>query len=109
MQTRLKRILSVSIFVALIPGVIYILWGKQFLSAYDKYKTWQSKYIQLKTIENQLRLKVYQKKYFVRKLLTDPTFRDQVIHEQDGYLNANECVVRFKPIRELQPESDSTL
>ena len=88
----------------LLIALIYVFWGRKFYSAYQKYCLWKNKKLVLEQKIKKLNFTIYQKKYFIKKLMTDPKFREYVAHEQNGFLKANEYVIYFKQTEELHTE-----
>ncbi len=76
--------------------MIYILWGCEFYSAYKKYCLWKNKRLILEQKIKKLNFSIYQKKYFIKKLMTDRSFREHFAHEKNGFLNTNEYVIYFR-------------
>lgn len=85
-------------------AMIYAFWGCKFYVAYKQYRLWESNRLMLEEKIKKLSISIYQKKYFIKKLMTDRNFRDYVAHEQNGFLNTNEYVIYFKTNEELHSE-----
>lgn len=92
---RQKIVIYIIVFLGLLLG-IYNFWGKRFYASYMHYKALTLKRIQYETLIDDLKLEVMAKKYFIKKLMTDPGFREHVAHEQAGFLRTGEYVIRFK-------------
>lgn len=93
--SRKKIIFYSFIFLGLIVGG-YVFWGRQFYAAYVRYRVLKKERIKFEALVSNLHLEVMNKKYFIKKLMTDPVFREHVAHEQFGVLRKNEYVIRFK-------------
>ena len=93
--SRKKIVFYSFILLGLMIGV-YAFWGRQFYAAYARYKVLKEKRVEFETLVNGLRFEVMSKKYFIKKMMMDPAFREHVAHEQSGFLRKNEYVIRFK-------------
>lgn len=99
------KIISV-IFIAL---AIYWFWGKPFRCSFRNYQNWKNKNVQLQQTISHIRKQVLSKKYFIRKLMTDATFRERFLREKNGFLYPHERVVFFKTHENLDRESKKSL
>ena len=103
---RTKKIISCLWLAIMFVAMIYVFWGRKFYSAYKKYCLWKNNRIILEQKIKKLKFSICQKKYFIRKLMTDRTFREYVAHEQNGFLSSNEYVIYFKQNEELHTNID---
>ena len=101
---RTKKIILFCFVVISMIAMIYVFWGCKFYVAYKQYRLWESNRLMLEEKIKKLSISIYQKKYFIKKLMTDRNFRDYVAHEQNGFLNTNEYVIYFKTNEELHSE-----
>ena len=102
-----KKFIFFTFFIIIVIAMIYILWGHKFYAAYKQYRLWEKNKIILEEKIKKLNLSIFKKKYFIKKFMIDRNFREQVAHEQNGFLNANEYVVYFKKIEKLTPDKKS--
>lgn len=96
-----KKIILFGGVVISVIAMIYAFWGHKFYVAYEQYCLWKNNRLILEEKIKKLNLSIYQKKYFIKKIMTDRNFREYVAHEQNGFLNANEYVIYFKQNEKL--------
>jgi hypothetical protein len=78
------------------------IWGKQFFKSYHLYRALRDKNSLLVQHLEASRVHLSQKQHFVRKVETQPSFREKLIREHLGFVKEKEYVIRF-----LTPESDA--
>ena len=74
---------------------IYFFWGKRFQNAYRQYQALHAQREHLEADVKHYRLQIATKRYFIRKLMTDAYFREQVAHEQIDFAKMHEYVIYF--------------
>ena len=92
LKTFLRRLLLLS----LAAYVIYALWGRRFLDAWCYYRAIRAQREHLEIEVKRYRLQVATKRYFIRKLMTDADFREQVLREQIDYVGEDEYAIYFR-------------
>lgn len=102
-----KKIILFCFIAIFTIAMIYVFWGRKFYVAYKQYCLWKSNRLILEEKIKKLNISIYQKKYFIKKLMTDRSFREFVAHEQNGFLNTNEYVIYFKTNEELNINTES--
>ena len=88
---------------------VYYFWGKPFRNSYSNYQNWKIKNNQLQENIERIRKQVVAKKYFIRKLMTDATFREHFMREKNGFLHPNERIVFFKTRESVEWENEQSL
>ena len=92
LKTFLRRLLLLS----LAAYVIYALWGRRFLDAWCYHRAIRAQREHLEIEVKRYRLQVATKRYFIRKLMTDADFREQVLREQIDYVGEDEYAIYFR-------------
>ena len=102
LKTFLRRLLLLSLAVY----IIYALWEGRFLDAwrYHRAVRAQREYLEVKI--KRYRLQVAKKRYFIRKLMTDADFREQVLREQVDYVGEDEYAIYFREEGERLPNTE---
>ena len=75
---------------------IYALWGCRFLDAWRYHRAVRAQREHLEVEVKRYRLQVATKHYFIRKLMTDADFREQVLREQIDYVGEDEYAIYFR-------------
>ena len=76
--------------------VVYALWGCRFLDAWRYHRAVCTQREHLEVKIKRYRLQVAKKRYFIRKLMTDVDFREQVLREQIDYVGEDEYAIYFR-------------
>lgn len=76
--------------------VIYALLGRRFLDAWRYHRAVRAQREHLEVEVKRYRLQVAKKCYFIRKLMTDADFREQVLREQIDYVGEDEYAIYFR-------------
>lgn len=81
--------------ILVVTGVMLLIFQSKYRHAYRQYETAVARNIQLQELIKQYQMQVEHKKYFIYKWQTDKHFRDQLAHEQGGYINEGEWIIYF--------------
>ena len=91
-----KKLLNRLLLLSLAVYVIYVLWGRRFLDAWRYHRAVRAQREHLEVDVKRYRLQVATKRYFIRKLMTDADFREQVLREQIDYVGEDEYAIYFR-------------
>lgn len=91
-KTLLKRLL----WLLLLAYVVYALRGCRFLDAWRYHRAVRAQREHLEVEVKRYRLQMATKRYFIRKLMTDAYFREQVLREQIDYIGEDEYAIYFR-------------
>lgn len=101
----LKKKGAYGLFFVSLVFAIYFFWGKRFQEAYRQYQVLQMQREHLEADVKHYRLQIATKRYFIRKLMTDAYFREQVAHEQIDFAKVHEYVIYFHTAESVQEKS----
>lgn len=91
-----KKLLKRLPWLLLAAYVVYALWGRRFLDAWFFHRAVRAQREHLEVDVKRYRLQVATKRYFIRKLMTDADFREQVLREQVDYVGEDEYAIYFR-------------
>ncbi len=91
-----KKLFKRLLWLSLTAYVIYALWGCRFLDAWRYHRAVCTQREHLEVKIKRYRLQVAKKRYFIRKLMTDADFREQVLREQIDYVGEDEYAIYFR-------------
>ena len=91
-----KKLLKRLPVLLLAAYVIYALLGRRFLDAWRYHRAVRAQREHLEVEVKRYRLQVATKRYFIRKLMTDADFREQVLREQIDYVGEDEYAIYFR-------------
>ena len=91
-----KKFLNRLLWLSLVAYVIYALWGCRFLDAWRYHRAVRAQREHLEVEVKRYRLQMATKRYFIRKLMTDAYFREQVLREQIDYIGEDEYAIYFR-------------
>lgn len=92
----LKIFLRRLLLLLLVAYIIYTLWGDRFLDAWRYHRAVRAQREHLEIEVKRYRLQMATKRYFIRKLMTDADFREQVLREQIDYVGEDEYAIYFR-------------
>lgn len=75
---------------------IFIFWQLKLRHSYRQQKFWQQQGEKLQISVSRAQRMVARKKYFIRKMMTDPQFRERVAREQVDFAKPDEYIIFFK-------------
>lgn len=91
-----KAFLNRLLLLSLAAYAIYALLGRSFLDAWRYHRAVRAQREHLEVEVKRYRLQVATKRYFIRKLMTDADFREQVLCEQVDYVGEDEYAIYFR-------------
>ena len=91
----MRRLVIKPFWIVLAVVVMFLVFQSKYRHAYRQYKAVVAKNVQLKDLIKRYQMQVERKKYFIYKWQTDKHFRDQLAHEQGGYINEGEWIIYF--------------
>lgn len=91
-----KKLLKRLPVLLLAAYIIYAFWGNRFLDAWRYHRAVRAQREHLEVEVKRYRLQTAKKRYFIRKLMTDADFREQVLREQIDYVGEDEYAVYFR-------------
>lgn len=91
-----KKIFKRLPVLLLVAYVIYALLGRRFLDAWRYHRAVRAQREHLEVEVKRYRLQMATKRYFIRKLMTDAYFREQVLREQIDYIGEDEYAIYFR-------------
>lgn len=96
-----------SLLLAFIMFEIIFFWHVKLKPSYRQRVFWMQREQELTSSVSQMKQEVARKRYFIRKVMTDPKFRERIVREHTSFVKPGEYVIFFKKSEE-HLKSDTT-